>query len=169
MSSLDSYYGVKSLFVLGITTSAFCSGGLLFTSYLHVPAYVKNSSDESLITQWQTMGAVGKFVVPPLAVIAAGANLLNSYSTRSQPQHYRFMAAGALSLAVLPYTALALGSTNAEFGSRATGKNDSPDPELNGLELKELIQRWSTRSAIRGFMLLASAFLSCDAMLHITF
>ena len=115
------------------------------------------------------MGAVGKVVVPPLALIASGANFLNSYLTRTQPQHYRFMAAGLLSLAILPYTFMALASTNAEFASREEKKEISPDYGLRHLDLKELINRWSNLSAVRGFLLLASTIASYDAMLHLTF
>ena len=144
-------------------------GGLLFTSYMHVPAYARNSSDESLLDQWMTMGAVGRAIVPPLALIASGANFLNSYATHTQPQHYRFMAAGVLSVAILPYTAMALASTNAEFASRKGKKENGPDNGLGDLNLRELVDRWSNRSAVRGFLMLASTIVSCDAMLHLTF
>ena len=150
------------------TTDA-VTGGLLFTSYVHVPGYVKNSSDESLLHQWQTMGAIGKVVVPPLTLIASGAHFLNSYMTHTQPQHYRFMTAGVLSLAILPYTLIALGPTNAELASREEKKENSPDYGLSNLDVKELIDRWSTRSVVRGFLLLASTIVSYDAMLHLTF
>ena len=115
------------------------------------------------------MGAIGKVAVPPLALIASGANFVNSYMTRTQPQHYRFMAAGALSLAILPYTFVALGSTNTELASREERKEKSPDHRLRNLDVKELINRWSDRSAVRGFLLLASPIVSYDAMLHLTF
>jgi len=144
-------------------------GGLLFTSYIHVPGYLKNSDDGTLLDQWHTMGAIGKAVVPPLALIASGANFLNSYFTYTQPQHYRFVAAGALSLAILPYTLLTLGSTNAELASRAEKKQVGPDFGLKDLSVKDLIKRWSNRSAVRGFLLLASMLVSCDGMLHLTF
>ena len=115
------------------------------------------------------MGAIGKVVMPPLALIATGANFLNSYLTHTQPQHYRFMAAGVLSLATLPYTIMALGSTNAELASREENKENSSDSELKRMDLKELINRWSDRSAVRGFLLFASTIISYDAMLHLTF
>ena len=108
-------------------------------------------------------------VVPPLALIASGAHFLNSYMTHTQPQHYRFMAAGVLSLAILPYTFMALGPTNAELASREEKKENSPDYGLRNLDVKELINRWSNRSAVRGFLLLASTIVSYDAMLHLTF
>ena len=115
------------------------------------------------------MGAIDKSVVPPLALIASGANFLNSYLTRTQPQHYRFMAAGGLSLAILPYTFLALDATNAELQSREEKKETSPDQSLRNLDVKGLINRWSNLSAVRGVFLLASTIVSCDAMLHLTF
>lgn len=139
------------------------TGGLLFTSYLHVPAYVKNSSDESLLTQWQTMGSTGQFLVPSLALIATGANFVNSYLTHGQPQQYRFLTAGTLSLAILPYTFVALNSTNDELTARAERK------EAGGGDLRTLIKTWSDRSLVRGFLLLASAIASYDAMVHLTF
>jgi hypothetical protein len=119
------------------------------------------------------MGAIGKTVVPPLALIASGAHFVNSYMTHTQPQHYRFMAAGALSLAVLPYTFVALGPTNAELASRegetgAKGK-DSENGELTKLGVKDLITQWGNLSAVRGFLFLASTFVGYDAMLHLTF
>ncbi|KIV90544.1 hypothetical protein PV10_07836 [Exophiala mesophila] len=166
--SFDSYAKVKGLFVLGITTSTIASGGLLFTSYVHVPGYVKNANDEVLLDQWQTMGAIGKSIVPPLALIAGAANLANSYLTHTQPQHYRFMAAGLLSVAVLPYTNLFLGPTNVELAER-TSKSQDHIPELKDQTPIQLIQRWADRSAVRGFLLLASALLSFDGMLHLTF
>jgi hypothetical protein len=115
------------------------------------------------------MGAIGKVVVPPLALIASGANFINSYVTHIQPQQYRFMAAGVLSLAILPYTFMALSSTNAELTSREEKKENSPDYGLRNLNVKELIVRWSKFSAVRGFLLLASTIVSYDAMLHLTF
>ena len=104
-----------------------------------------------------------------LALIASGANFLNSYVTHIQPQHYRFMAAGVLSLAILPYTFVALGSTNTELESREEKKENSPDYGLRNLDVTELINRWSNLSAIRGYLLLASTIVSYDAMLHLTF
>ena len=115
------------------------------------------------------MGAIGKVAVPPLVLIASGANFINSYLTRSQPQHYRFMAAGLLSLAILPYTFVALASTNAELKAREGHKEGGREDGLRHLDLKALIRRWSDRSAVRGFLLLASTIVSCDAMLHLTF
>jgi hypothetical protein len=103
-----------------------------------------------------------------LALIASGAHSLNSYMTYTQPQHYRFMAAGVLSSAILPYTFMALGPTNAELASREE-KENSPDYGLRNLDVKGLIDRWSNRSAVKGFLLLASTIASYDAMLHLTF
>ena len=115
------------------------------------------------------MGAIGKAVVPPLALIATGANFLNSYATHTQPQHYRFLAAGVLSLSILPYTFITLAPTNAELASREEKKEDSPDYGLSNLDVKELITKWGNLSAVRGFLMLASTILSYDAMLHLTF
>lgn len=143
-------------------------GGLIFTSYVHVPGYVKTTNDDILLDQWQTMGAIGKSIVPPLALVAGAANLVNSYLTHTQPQHYRFMVAGLLSVAVLPYTMLFLGPTNVELAKRAN-RSQAQDPELKDQTSTQLIQRWADRSAVRGFLLLASALLSFDGMLHLTF
>lgn len=109
------------------------------------------------------MGSTGQFLVPSLALIAAGANFVNSYLTHGQPQQYRFLAAGTLSLAILPYTFVALNSTNAELTARAEKK------ETGGQDLRTLIKTWSDRSLVRGFLLLASAIASYDAMVHLTF
>ena len=79
------------------------------------------------------------------------------------------MAAGVLSLAILPYTFVALGSTNAELASREEKTETSPDSGLRNLDIRELIQRWSDRSAVRGLLMLASTIISYDAMLHLTF
>ena len=114
------------------------------------------------------MGAIGKAVVPPLALFGASTNFLNSYLSESQPQRYRFLAAGVMTLAILPYTVLSLTSTNAELGAREQHIN-GPDTGLRHLSIKELIQRWGNRSAVRGFVLLASTIVSYDAMLGLTF
>ena len=136
---------------------------------MQAPGYLKNTDDKTILDQWQTMDSIGKAVVPPLALVASGANFFNAYVTHTQPLYYRFLAAGALSLVILPYTFLALGSTNAELASRAERKEVGPDFGLRDLSIRDLIQRWSERSAIRGFLLLASALVSCDGMLHLTF
>jgi len=169
MSSLSSSSRVKGLFMLGNTTSAICSGGLLFISYMHVPGYIKNPSDESLLTQWQTMGAIGARTMPPLTLLASGANFLASYLSPTQSQRYRFITAGVLSLAILPYTFVALASTNAELGAREGKKENTPATGLRSLDIRELIQRWSDRSAFRGFLMLASTIMGYDAMLQLTF
>jgi len=169
MSNFDHYYALKNLFVVGTVTSAIGAGGILFTSYMHVPAYVKNSSDDSLLTQWQTMGAIGRTALPPLAIVAAGANFINGYLTYGQPQTYRFVAAGALSLSILPYTFVALGETNNALTAKAEKKSTDVAASGTGGDLRELINTWSNRSAVRGFLLLASAVLSYDGMLHLTF
>ena len=136
---------------------------------MHVPAYAKNESDESLLTQWQTMGAVGRVAVPPLALVAAGANFLSSYMTHGQPQQARFIAAGALGLSILPYTFVALQSTNNELDERAENKSTGVVSTMPHEDLRTLINQWSNRSAVRGFLLLGSAIFSYDAMLHLTF
>ena len=105
--------------------------------------------------------------MPPLALIASGAHFLNSYMIHTQPQHYRFMAAGVLSLAILPYTFMALGPTNAELASREEKKENSSDYGLRNLDVKELINRWSNAVLSGGFLLLASTIVSYDAMLHL--
>jgi len=169
MSSLDHYTTIKNLFVLGTTTSVIGAGGVLFTSYMHVPAYLKNSSDESLLDQWQTMGGFGRVLVPPLVLVAAGTNFVNSYMTHGQPQQVRFMAAGALSLAILPYTFVALGTTNTELTARAEKKSTGEASTAKNEDVRTLMKTWSDRSAARGVLLLASAFFSYDAVLHLTF
>ena len=115
------------------------------------------------------MGAIGKAVVPPLTLIASGANFLNAYVAHTQSQRYRFLAAGMLSLAILPYTAIALASTNAEFAARVEKKANDPMKGMSNLNLKQLITRWSNRSAVRGFLMLVSTAVSYDAMLHLSF
>lgn len=128
-----------------------------------------NTSRETLLTQWQTMGALGKAVIPPLTLLASGANFANAYMSPLHSQRYRFVVAGVLSLSILPYTAVALASTNAELGAREATNGKSSNIWLNNLSLKELIQRWSSRSAVRGYLLLASAIVSYDAGLGLTF
>ena len=115
------------------------------------------------------MGTQGRALVPPLALIAAGANLVNSYMTHGQPQQARFIAAGALSLAVLPYTFVALGPTNTELTARAEKKSTGVQSKESNEDLRKLMKTWSDRSAVRGVFLLASAFFSYDALLHLTF
>ncbi|KAI1608895.1 hypothetical protein EDD37DRAFT_629293 [Exophiala viscosa] len=167
--SYDSYDRVKGLFVIGTTTSAFLTGGLLFTSYSHVPGYLQNSSDESLLKQWQTMGAIGRAVMPPLILVASGSHFINAYLTHTQPQHYRFLGAGVLSLAVLPFTFLSLGPINDEIAARNEKKEDHVNEQLQKMSNQELIKSWGTLSAVRGFLFLASTLVSYDAMLHLTF
>jgi hypothetical protein len=112
------------------------------------------------------MGTFGKTIVPPLAIVAAGANFLNGYLTHGQPQQFRFVAAGVLSLSILPFTAVALGETNTKLIAKAEKKADvAADTE----DARTLIKQWSARSAVRGFLLLASVLCSSDALLHLTF
>jgi hypothetical protein len=144
-------------------------GGILFTSFLHTPAYVKNTSDESLLVQWQTMGGLGRALVPPLALVAAGAHFVSGYLTYGQPQQYRFITAGVLSAAIIPYTFVALGPTNNELNARAEDKKTEVVSTMPKENVRKLIKTWSDRSAVRGVLLLASAFFSYDAMLHLTF
>ena len=115
------------------------------------------------------MGTLGKTLVPPLALVAAGANFVNSYMTHGQPQQARFVAAGALSLAIIPYTFVALGTTNTELTERAEKKGAGEVSTATKEDVRTLLKTWSDRSAVRGVLLLASAFFSYDAVLHLTF
>ncbi len=115
------------------------------------------------------MGAFGRVAVPPLALIAAGANFVSAYMTHGQPQQIRFITAGALGLSILPYTFVALQSTNTELDERAEKKGSAVASSATGEDLRTLINQWSNRSVVRGFLLLGSAIFSYDAMLHLTF
>ena len=115
------------------------------------------------------MGNLGGAVVTPLVLVAAGANFVNAYLTYGQPQTYRFVGAGVLSLSILPYTFAALGQTNTELTERAEKKSTDVASTGTSQDVRELMNTWGTRSAVRGFLLIASAVLSYDGMLHLTF
>ena len=115
------------------------------------------------------MGNFGRVLTPPLVLVAAGSSFVNAYLTHGQPQQVRFITAGALSLAVLPYTFVALGAANADLTERAENKKTATVSTMPKEDVRKVIQVWSDRSAVRGVLLLASAFASFDAILHLTF
>jgi len=115
------------------------------------------------------MGAIGRRIMPPLILVASGAHFINAYLTHTQPQHYRFLGAGVLSLAVLPFTLVSLGPINDEIAARAEKKEEHVNDQLERMSSQQLIKSWASLSAIRGFLFLASTLVSFDAMLHLTF
>jgi len=134
-----------------------------------IPCFLKGTSDELLLTQWRLLYVRGRAVVPALTLIAGACNFVNAYNVRFQPQSTRFLVAGLLPAAILPFTVIALRPTNNELTSREQKADAARKGPLKSVGTRELVEKWSRLSAVRCGMALMGALIGCDAMLHLTF
>lgn len=103
----------------------------------------------------------GKTQNPPIAVAVAASFLYLAWSVRSGAPLFKqtaysrsglFSAAAVLTLGVVPYTLLAMASTNNALLEKAKSA-----PEISDTETSRLIEKWTTLNAVRGYFPLAAA------------
>jgi hypothetical protein len=157
--------------LLGIVSSTVFSAGNLVMIYHGLPGLLLPYNNfnppppplTNLLLQWRLFFHRGHYTFPGSAILAASAFF---YAGRHSPTEtrlagekavaYYYYAAAALALAVIPFTLIFVGGTNAELERRAalaeTEKEEKRAPLGSGIEAcgtVDLIRWWGTLGVIR--------------------
>ncbi|EKD15970.1 uncharacterized protein L3040_003405 [Drepanopeziza brunnea f. sp. 'multigermtubi'] len=146
---------------LGITTSLVLAGTSLSTSTTTIPRLLE-SPPALLLQQWRHMYAAGRATAPPVAAVAALSYFFLAYRARSGAGAGAgagmYVAAGLLSVGIVPYTFAVMMRTNrrllgraAELGVEVEGEGEE--------SAHQLVDRWGVLNLGRAAMLLASGLL----------
>lgn len=109
----------------------------------------------------------GKTQNPPIAAAVAASFFYLAWSVRSGAPLFRptaysrsglFSAAAVLTIGIVPYTMLAMSSTNNALLEKA-----SSTPEISDTETSRLIEKWTTLNTVRGYLPLAGAVIGLMA------
>jgi hypothetical protein len=153
-------------------------------SILSIPALSKSQTKDSvsadiLSRQWRYNYEAGKARAPPVAV-TVGASLsylawcvrsgtqLHSLAPKNSAQFYG--TAAILVIGIIPYTLLAMSSTNAKLMARAelnlsSSKNTSAATALDDKEVGELLKTWIVLNNVRSIFPLLGSIAALAAVL----
>ncbi|KAH8808586.1 hypothetical protein F5884DRAFT_377024 [Xylogone sp. PMI_703] len=163
----DNIQSTRIIQALGITTAAFLSGAVGGVSYFLVPNLL-TSPTPLLLKQWQSSYNSGKRTAPPIAAIASASFFYLASKTNSslaKTKFYRYIAAGLLSVGIVPYTFAIMGKTNRRLNAKAEQtKNLRITDEFVEAGVREetahwLVDHWGTLNLGRAALLLAAAGL----------
>ncbi|KZT69257.1 DUF1772-domain-containing protein [Daedalea quercina L-15889] len=141
MSLAAGFTGVHIAQLVGIGSSGYLAGFVSAASILGVPP-LYFAPPEVATKQWAKIYHTGAAIVPATAATSFLAYLYLSYNsghTVSPAEGYAYLAAGALTLAVAPYTLLTMMTTNRAIEAIA----ESKDAAAQGDQVTSLIQKWN--------------------------
>lgn len=152
----------KILSLLTLTTT----GNIAALSMNATPALLRSRREDNvppatLAKQWRNIFENGKTQNPPVAAAVAASFFYLAWSVRAggplfkQTAYSRaglFSTAAVLTLGIVPYTMLAMTSTN-----NALLEKVKSAPEVSDKETARLIEKWTTLNALRGYLPLAGA------------
>ncbi|KAI9051200.1 hypothetical protein LZ554_005302 [Drepanopeziza brunnea f. sp. 'monogermtubi'] len=161
---------------LGITTSLVLAGTSLSTSTTTIPRLLE-SPPLLLLQQWRHMYTAGRATAPPVAAVAALSYFFLAHRAHTGGDGYAggYVAAGLLSVGIVPYTLAVMMRTNRRLLGRAegllglglglarveeVGGEVEVEVEEKGEEsAHQLVDRWGVLNLGRAAMLLASGLL----------
>ncbi|KAL4937042.1 hypothetical protein BDV06DRAFT_203768 [Aspergillus oleicola] len=166
--------GVRAAQAVGLTGAAFLAGNISTYTLSAIPALqVSLSSSPSPSTttiakQWRDMYNTGKAQNPPIALLTASAFGYLAWTAHSgksaaldvlSPKNatWLYSAAAVVTVAIVPWTLMAMGSVNSALSGVAEGVG--ANAEKRGDEVDELLNRWKVLNGIRGVMPFVGAVL----------
>ncbi|KAK2626769.1 hypothetical protein QTJ16_003944 [Diplocarpon rosae] len=156
---------------VGITSSLVLAGMTLSTSITTVPRLLE-SPPSLLLQQWGHMYNAGKRTGPPISILASLSYFFLAYRAHTSPWLFAgrkaglFVAAGVLSVGIVPYTFAVLMQTNRDLLRRVEvlGRVDLSRDEMREMQdgeknAHQLVDKWALLNLGRAAMLLASGLL----------
>ncbi|KAK1636050.1 hypothetical protein BDP81DRAFT_320463 [Colletotrichum phormii] len=138
----------------GILGCAWWAGAAASLSMFSIPAIIQTSAEPGhALKLWQHIFLNGASTGPKVALAITLSLAYSAYDRYDQGVAWKpFVAAGALSLAIVPYTIIFMSSTNNALMSGARGI-----ATLGLSETTELLKRWQALNAVRSIISLAGA------------
>ncbi|OHE93722.1 hypothetical protein CORC01_10949 [Colletotrichum orchidophilum] len=141
----------------GILGCAWWAGAAASLSMFSIPAIIHTSAEPGhALKLWQHIYLNGASTGPKVALAITLSLVYSAYDRYSQGVAWKpFVAAGLLSLAIVPYTIIFMLSTNNALMAGARGITT-----LGLSETRELLKRWQALNAIRSVISLAGAAIA---------
>jgi len=148
--------------VVGITASSALAGTVFSMSFYSVPRLLESPSP-LLLKQWSNLFNAGRKTAPPIGALSAVSYFYLAYASTLPSQHksklYGYLAAGILSMGIMPYTLAVMLPTNKKLLAKveemkAFAKGDSVvEVGLGEETAHKLVDWWAVLNLGRGLML----------------
>lgn len=113
---------------------------------------------------WYELYAGGKAVMPKVGVAVALAYAYAAYESHSRGAAWKgFLGAAGLVISIVPFTLIAMASTNATLTKSAHGASS-----LTAAQESQVVSRWIVLNLVRSFLPLAGAVTGLVAFLNNT-
>jgi hypothetical protein len=119
-------------------------------------------SGQNLAKQWMTIFETGKSQMPKVALLALFGYAYLAYDRHTRGSPWAgYLTAGALTMAVVPFTLLLMSPTNDALIEVATGAARATSDEAT----RALLQKWKGLNAMRSLLPLAGALVGAWTLL----
>ncbi|KAG6184262.1 hypothetical protein E4U36_002118 [Claviceps purpurea] len=146
--------------VVALASGVFLSGAMFCISAIMIPTLLDTNTEPAGLTkQWASLYHYGSVLMPSMSVAIAAVYGFASTQYGQSPQGMRCLAAGALTLAIAPYTWLAMIPTNnALFAMAASAPSFAGTQDANE-KARGLVMKWVILHSIRSILPLAGAIM----------
>ena len=119
-----------------------------------------------LAQQWKYTFEAGKSQNPPIAAVTAATFSYLAWTAGHGPRNRArlYGVAAALTIAIVPWTLLAMSPTNSRLSAKAEEAWTRKGKEDDG-EVGELLKRWTTLNGVRSFFPLVGGVVGLVAVL----
>ncbi|KAM0199872.1 hypothetical protein ACHAPA_004242 [Fusarium lateritium] len=143
----------------GITGSAWASGCIASISLAGIPAALQLSAPTSA-TVWQEFFNRGFALMPKVALTTALAYAYASYAAYQEGRKWKgLVTAGALTIAIVPFTGIFMNSTNSLLFKAAAGTLEASQEDV-----ATLIGRWGVLNLVRSLLPLAGTIVGLSTV-----
>ncbi|CEJ54946.1 hypothetical protein PMG11_01232 [Penicillium brasilianum] len=167
---------VRAAHFLGLAGAAWLSGNIAALSMNAVPGLVRsrdehNATSKLIVRQWKNVYEAGKTQNPPVAIVVAASFIYSAWSVNSRPPLFQqtaysriglFSVAAILTLSIVPYTLIAMSSTNNALLRLAASKEELLDRDSE--QAKYLLEKWKKLNSFRSLLPLAGAMVGMVAL-----
>ncbi|KAG6026292.1 hypothetical protein E4U40_002193 [Claviceps sp. LM458 group G5] len=148
--------------VIALASGVFLSGAMFSISAIMIPTLLDTNTEPAGLTkQWARLYHYGSVMMPSMSVAIAAVYGLAwmQYGQSPSEQGMRCLAAGALTMAIAPYTWFAMIPTNnALFAMAASGPDFAGKQDAND-KARGLVMKWVILHSIRSIIPLAGAIV----------
>ncbi|OJD12193.1 hypothetical protein AJ78_07167 [Emergomyces pasteurianus Ep9510] len=167
---------------VGLTGAAWLSGNIASFSLIVAPSFLTSAQENNLAPStlaklWKNVYHLGARQNPPISLCTALSFFYLAWSARSGTTLFRetaentaslYCAAGALVVAVVPFTVLAMTKTNSALLENAKLVEAEPATVKAGAreQTEHLIRRWIKLNGVRSLFPLTAALVGMYAALR---
>ncbi|KAG5992477.1 hypothetical protein E4U52_002789 [Claviceps spartinae] len=148
--------------VVALASGVFLSGAMFSVSTIMIPTLLDTNKEPAGLTkQWARLYHYGSVLMPSMSVAIAAIYGFAWMQYRQSPseQGMRCLAAGALTMAIAPYTWFAMIPTNNALFAIAASGSDFAGTQGANEKARGLVMKWVILHSIRSILPLAGAVM----------